>query len=253
MGEVLVTGGTGVLGTHLVRELRARERDVRVLSRSEPPSVPSGVSAAQGDVRTGAGLDAAMADVDCIVHAATSPFRRARRTEVEGVANVLAAADDAGIEHVVYVSIVGVDSMRLVPYYRAKWAAEQVVEQAPMGWTIQRITQFHELIEQLLRLPAAIRTSNLSFQPIAAADAAVRLADLVEAGPGGRAEDIGGPEVLGIRELAAQRRQVTGKRTRLLRVPRVGPLRDMDAGVLVAGERRSFGTTTWRTWLRSNT
>lgn len=240
-----------MLGAHLVRELRTRGRGVRVLSRSEHPSLPGGVSAAQGDVRTGAGLDAAMADVDCIVHAATSPFRRARRTEVDGVANVLAAAADAGIEHVVYVSIVGVDSLRLVPYYRAKWAAEQVVEQAPVGWTIQRITQFHELIEQLLRLPVAIRTPNLSFQSIAAADAAVRLADLVDASPAGRADDIGGPEVLDIRDMVAQRRQVTGQRTRLLSAPRVGPLRNLDTGVLVAGERRSFGTTTWRTWLES--
>lgn len=254
VGEVLVTGGTGVLGAHLVRELRARGREVRVLSRAEHPTVPDGVSAAQGDVRTGVGLAEAAADVNCIVHAATSPFRRARRTEVDGAASVLAAAADAGVDHVIYVSIVGVDAIRFVPYYRAKWAAEQVVEQqAKVGWTVQRITQFHELIDQLLRLPVGIRTPNMSFQSIAAADAAMRLADLVETGPVGRADDIGGPEILNIREMATQRRELTGKGKLLLPVPRVGPLRDVDDGVLVAGDQHPFGAINWRTWLKART
>lgn len=249
MGSVLVTGGTGVLGTHLVRVLDGRGHDVRALSRSERPAVPSGVSTVQGDVRTGVGLDRAFEDVDCVVHAATSPFRRARRTEVDGISNVLASAGRAGVAHVVFVSIVGVDAQRWVPYYRAKWAAEQAVEGSDVGWTIQRITQFHELVDQLLRLPAAVRTPNLSFQPIAAADAAIRLADLVDAGPRGRADDIGGPEVLSMRELADQRREIIGQRTRLLPVPRIGPFRALDAGDNLAGVDRSFGTITWRRWL----
>lgn len=252
MGNVLVTGGTGVLGTHLVRELRQRDHDVRVLSRADQPAVPAGVTAVRGDVRTGFGLEAAVADVGCIVHAATSPFRRARKTEVDGVTNVIAAADRAGVGHVVYVSIVGVDVQRLVPYYRAKWAAEQIVEQASTPWTIQRLTQFHELIDQLLRLPVAVRTPNLSFQPIAAADASVRVADLVDTGPTGRAQDIGGPEVLHIRDLAAQRHEVTGKRTRLMPAPRIGPLRAMDNGANLAAGGRALGSITWTQWLEDD-
>lgn len=252
MGNVLVTGGTGVLGTHLGRDLQQRGHDVRVLSRSDRPVLAAGVSAVQGDVRSGAGLEAAVADVDCVVYAATSPFRRARKTEVDGAANVLAAATRAGVDHLVYVSIVGVDNQRFIPYYRAKWAAEQVVEQAPTPWTIQRITQFHELLDQFLRLPVTVRTPDLSFQPIAAADAAIRLADLVDTGPTGRADDIGGPEVLNIRELAAQRHDITGKRTRLLPAPRVGPLRALDSGANLAGADRAFGTFTWREWLEQH-
>lgn len=249
MGSVLVTGGTGVLGTHLVRVLGSRAHDVRVLSRVDKPALPTGVSAAQGDVRTGVGLERALGGIDCVVHAATSPFRRARRTEVDGASNVLAAAARAGVGHVIYVSIVGVDAQPWIPYYRAKWAAEHVVEGARTGWTIQRITQFHELLDQILRLPATARTQNLSFQPIAAADAAIRIADLVDTGPTGRAVDIGGPEVLGIREIAVQRRDVTGDRTRLLPLPRIGPLAALDAGANLAGAARSFGTITWRQWL----
>lgn len=249
MGNVLVTGGTGVLGTQLVRELDRRGHDVRVLSRSERPVVPPGVTTAQGDVRTGVGLTQALQGIDGVVHAATSPFRRAKRTEVDGISNVLAAATDAGTEHVLYVSIVGVDNQPWIPYYRAKWAAERVIENAPVGWTIQRITQFHELLDKMLRLPIMARTPNLAFQPIAAADAAHRLADLLDAGPTGRAADVGGPEVLNIRELTDQRQEVTGNRTRLVPAPRVGPLRALDAGENLAGTSQSFGTSTWKQWL----
>jgi uncharacterized protein YbjT (DUF2867 family) len=248
VADVLVTGGTGVLGRHLVRELQGRGRAVRVLSRSEAPLAPSGVATVVGDVRTGTGLVEAVRGVDCIVHAATSPSRHVRSTEVDGTANLLAAATDAGVAHVVYVSIVGVDGHRF-PYYRAKHAAELAVEQAQLGWTIQRITQFHELIDQLLRPRLSLRTPNLSFQSIAAADAATRLADLVDSGPVGRAGDLGGPEVLSLREMAAQRHQVTGSRTRLLPLPPVGPLRDWDVGVHLVPARRAEGAITWRAWL----
>lgn len=227
---------------------RARGHDVRVLSRADQPLLPTAVAAARGDVRTGVGLEQALDGVECVVHAATSPFRRARKTEVDGISNLLAAAGPE-VDHVIYVSIVGVDAQPWIPYYRAKWAAEQVVENAQTGWTIQRITQFHELLDQLLRLPATARTRNLSFQPIAAADAAIRIADLVGTSPTGRAQDIGGPEVLSIREIADQRREVTGERTRLMRLPPIGPLAALDAGTNLAGAERSFGTITWRQWL----
>lgn len=203
--------------------------------------------ACQGDVRTGAGLEAAVDGVEAVVHAATSPFWRARSTEVQGARNVLRAAVASGASHFLYVSIVGVDRSSL-PYYRAKWAAEQVVEQSGSGWTVLRITQFHTLIDRFLGFPAFPCTRNLSFQPIDVGDASRRLAELVETGPQGRADDIGGPEVLSVRELRDQRRAVTGRRTVLIPTPAIGPLRGLDAGSHLAAEAR-YGNKTWRQWL----
>jgi hypothetical protein len=100
-----------------------------VLSRSADPTVPAGASVLQGDVRTGAGLKIAVENVDAVVHAATNPFRRARSTEVEGTRNVRDATVAAGTSHLLYVSIVGVDRLT-VPYYKAKFAAEEIVELA---------------------------------------------------------------------------------------------------------------------------
>lgn len=251
MTRVLVTGGTGLLGKGLIHELLRRGHEVRVLSRSAAPTVRSGASAVQGDVRTGAGLTTAVEEIDAIVHAATSPFRRATSTEVDGTRNVRDAAVAAGTPHLLYVSIVGVDRVP-VPYYKAKWAAEQVVEQTERGWTVQRITQFHDLIDRFLGLRVFPRTAHLSFQPIDVTDASRRLADLLDTGPQGRADDIGGPEVLTARELRDQRRAVTGRRTLLVPMPATGPLRELDAGHHLA-PAAPYGTTTWKQWLSEQT
>lgn len=245
---MLVTGGTGSLGSHLVQELLGRDVPVRVLSRRPDPPRPDGVEAEQGDVRTGAGLPRAVQGVDTVVHAATLPFgRHATATEVDGTANMLAAARTVGA-HFVYVSIVGVDHHRF-PYYRAKWAAEQAV--AARGgddWTIQRATQFHDLIDQMLAAPVTPTTRDFRFQPVDVGEVAKALADLVAGDPIGRADDVGGPEVRSLRDLADARRRLTGSRSRLLPLPAIGFLHDFAVGRHLAPDHRR-GSATWEQWL----
>lgn len=247
MARVLVTGGTGMLGRRLVPLLVERGHEVRVFAR-RVASVADGAELMRGDVRTGQGLGPAVQDVDTVVHAATNPRRGVRKTEVLGTRNVLEAIERSGA-HLVYVSIVGVDRHRF-PYYKAKWEAERVVESSGVPSTIQRATQFHDLVDMFLSYPLFIKTPHLAFQVVDAGDVAARLADLVETGPGGRAPDFGGPDVLGIRELAASRREITGKRARLLPVPRVGPIRDFDNGYHLCPDQRT-GRLTWQEWLHA--
>lgn len=250
MARVLVTGATGMLGRLLVPRLAARGHAVVQFARGAQPDGDGervgSVESVRGDVRSAGDVARAASDVDAIVHAATSPRRHVRATEVEGVRNVLAAAGLSGA-HLVYVSIVGVDRHRF-PYYRAKWEAEQLVESSSRRWSIQRATQFHELLDGFLGGRVFVRTPGLAFQPVDAGEVAARLADLVEAGPAGRAPDFGGPEVLGIRELAAVRREVVGRAARLVPLPSLGPLRDFDAGHHLSPDHRE-GRTTWREWL----
>jgi uncharacterized protein YbjT (DUF2867 family) len=245
VARVLVTGPAGLLGSAVVPRLAARGHEVRVLVHRTSPGPWPAVELVRGDVRTGAGLAQAVAGIDAVIHAATSPLRRAAATEVDGTRQVLAAAQAAGA-HLVYPSIVGVDQIN-AGYYRAKWQAEQVVA-AGTRWTIQRATQFHPLLDRMLSYRVFPVTARLAFQPVDAGDVADRLVELVEAGPAGRAEDFGGPEVLPLRDLAAARRAVTGRRVTLLRLPAVGPLRALDAGrQLCPGHAR--GTLTWPGWL----
>ena len=124
MNTVLVTGGTGVLGSRVVSRLAADGNAVRVLSRRERPGA-DGVQSFRGELRSGKGLRAAVEGVDTIVHCASSPLWRARTTEVSGLRNLIAATHDAR-PHLLYISIVGVDRIPYY-YYRAKWEAEQVL------------------------------------------------------------------------------------------------------------------------------
>ena len=247
MSVVLVTGGTGTLGRAVLPLLAAAGHDVRVLSRRpDPRGVPEGVAAYQGDVRTGAGLADAVAGTDVVIHAATSPRREVRQTEVEGARNVAAAAAAIGT-HLIYVSIVGVDRHRF-PYYRAKRAAEVVVENSAAPWTVLRATQFHDLIDQVLAGRWFIRTPHRRFQPVAVTEVAARLVDLIGQPAHGLAPDFGGPEILDLRELAAQRRAIRGHAARLVPVPPVGFLADYNAGLQLSPQHRD-GALTWRDWL----
>jgi uncharacterized protein YbjT (DUF2867 family) len=223
----------------------ARGHQVRVLVHNTPPGQPPAVQVVRGDVRTGSGLLEAVTGVQAVIHAATSPFRRAKATDIGGTQRVLDTAASAGA-HLVFPSIVGVDQLS-APYYQAKWLAEQLVESGSR-WTIQRATQFHPLINRMLSHRLFPVTRHLAFQPVDAGELAERLIDLLEAGPAGRAEDFGGPEVLSLREIAAAREAATGRHTTLIRVPAIGPLRALDAGRHLC-PRHIRGRVTWQTWL----
>jgi len=242
VATVLVTGATGVLGSYLVPRLVARGHDVCRLSRHA-----SGAGAVRGDVRTGEGIEAAVAGCDTVIHAATN-LRRARSTEVDGTRHVAVAAQKAGA-HLIYVSIVGVDHHRLA-YYKAKWAAEQVVEGSGARWTILRATQFHDLLDRMLGYRVVPVPRRTPFQPVDGGEVADALVDLVDAGPSGRAPDVGGPQVLTIKELNESRTRIAGKHARLVPVPAVWFVRDFVDGRHLLRDGTT-GHTTWEEWLRT--
>ncbi|GAA3308161.1 hypothetical protein GCM10020295_69290 [Streptomyces cinereospinus] len=177
MTTILVTGGTGTLGRHVTERLRADGHDVRVLSRHAQPYAV--------DLREGGGaLDAAVAGADTVVHCASTP----RGGDEEAAAHLTAAARRAGVGHLVYISIVGVD---LVPfgYYTTKHAVERLVEESGLGWTVLRTTQFHDflvrLFDSLARPPVMPLPAGVRDQPIEVAEVAARLAELAAGGPPG--------------------------------------------------------------------
>jgi len=210
---VLVTGATGTLGVPTVARLRAAGHDVRALSRRGGPGRVA------GDLLSGEGIDAAVAGASVVVHLAT-----ANRTKDAAIARTLLdAARTAAVEHLVLISIVGIDDIPL-GYYRDKVEVERLVVQSGVPHTILRATQFHALVEKLLtvqrRLPVVLAPA-FDVQPIAVEDVAQRLTELAGSAPAGRVPDIGGPAVRSFAELAQVWTAATGRSRRIvpLRLP----------------------------------
>src|SRR5919108_5100583 len=159
--NVLVTGGTGTLGRHVVMLLRQSGHRARIFSRN-----PRGhVDAVRGDLRSGEGVDRALLGMDVVVHAATGARQSLRsRSDVGATRRLLKAAEAAGIKHVVYTSIVGIDRSSY-PYHVTKLKAETVVREGLVPWSILRATQFHDLIDVVLR--GASRTPFVIALPFA--------------------------------------------------------------------------------------
>ena len=132
--KVLVTGASGNLGSAVLPRLVKDGHEVRPMSRR---SRPGWVTA---DLETGEGLAEAVRDVDAIVHLASSPTRT-RNTDVEGTRRLAAAAAAAGVRHLLFISIVGIDRVPL-PYYKLKVETEAVIRESGVPFTILRAAQF---------------------------------------------------------------------------------------------------------------
>ncbi|MHB8439599.1 MAG: SDR family oxidoreductase [Acidimicrobiales bacterium] len=243
MAVVLVTGGSGTLGSHLTPLLRAAAHDVRVLSRRP------GMGTHVGDLTTGAGVADAVDGAEVVVHAA-SDTRRLGRADMRQTQALLDAS--GGVRHMIYVSIVGIDQIPYA-YYRRKLACEQQISASGVPATVVRATQFHELLGEVLRylqrLPLAPLPARWKFQPIAAREVAARVARLVEGPVVLRVEDIGGPEVLDLGDMARVWREQCGRPRRVAALPFPGRVsRGFREGRNTCPDR-GVGTETWAQWV----
>jgi uncharacterized protein YbjT (DUF2867 family) len=190
---VLVTGATGTLGRDVLPAAVAAGHDVRAVSRHDHRN--DEVVWHRCDLLTGEGLHAAVDDVDVILHCATQPTGD---KDVTSTQNLLDAARRAGVGHVVYISIVGVDRIPL-PYYQTKLRVEQLLAVSGVAHTVLRATQFHDLIAMTFRAqrlsPLLFTLRGVSFQPIDTREVAGRLVEMAGAEPAERSPDIGGPEI----------------------------------------------------------
>ncbi|NML53656.1 SDR family oxidoreductase [Streptomyces sp. R302] len=229
MSTILVTGGTGTLGTPVCERLRADGHEVRVLSRHSPPYAV--------DLRKGGPLlDRAVDGVDAVVHCSNI-----LRGDEEAARLLIDAARRAGVPHLLYISIVGVDR---VPrrYFRTKYAVERMIQASGIPWTLLRATQFHDLVLQLLQIlakpPVMPLPKEVRVQPVEATEAAARLAELAAGPPAGRVEDLGGPEIRTFPDLARAYLRASGRRRRLVEVPLPGGVyRELRRGGHLAPDR----------------
>src|SRR5215208_4146194 len=219
---ILVTGGTGTLGSLVVRRLWDAGCDVRVLSRRSREA-KDGIEFVTGDLATGEGIQPAVDGVETIVHLAGSP-----KGDEDKARNLVRAASRAGAAHLVYISVVGADRIPVVSrgdramfgYFESKLAAERVVADSGLPFTTLRATQFHDLIltvaQQLAKLPVVPIPAGFRFQPIDADEVAARLVELTLGEPSGRVPDMGGPRVYSAAELLRGYLRASKRRRRLI-------------------------------------
>jgi len=216
--QILVTGATGTLGRNVVGAATAAGHQVRAMSRRSHVGY-TGVHWAQADLLADAGVDAAVAGVDVVVHCAT---QGTGDKDVRSTENLVTAARKAGVDHIAYVSIVGVDRIPL-PYYKTKLRVEQTLETSGVGHTVLRATQFHDLIATTFAIqrfsPLLCALKDVRFQPIDTGDVTRRLVELVDCEPAGRVPDIGGPAVHAHADLARMYLAARGGRRPVVEVP----------------------------------
>jgi uncharacterized protein YbjT (DUF2867 family) len=252
--NVVITGATGSLGRHLVPAMKAAGHRVRAVSRGpRTPAVPADVEWAQADIASGQGLGAALEGVEAVVHAA-SDARNSAVADVGGTTRLVQAARAAGIAHLLYISIVGIDDIPL-GYYVHKREAEQIIASSGVPYSILRATQFHSLIDRFLaaiaaRVPFVLPLpSSFKFQTVDESEVAERMAMCVADGPRGRVPDFGGPDVLTYGAMARTWMDVKGMRRIVIPLPL--------PGAVAAGFRSGkntvrdgpHGRIRWREWL----
>jgi len=187
--KIVIIGGTGLIGRPLVGLLRVKGHDVVAAS----PSV--GI-----DALTGAGLAQALEGAAVVVDVSNAPsFEDAAAfTFFRGTtANLLETARDAGVRHLIALSVVGTDRLQASGYFRAKLAQEQLIAAGGVPYTIVRATQFFEFLSTIAdgyTQGGAVRLPGIALQPVAAADVSTLLAEIATATPGDGIIEVAGPE-----------------------------------------------------------
>ncbi|WP_413101007.1 SDR family oxidoreductase [Streptomyces sp. Inha503] len=190
-----VIGGTGLIGSQVVKNLNAAGHE------AVPHALSTGV-----DIISGKGLDEAVAGADVVVNLTNSPtFDEASpaffKTSMD---NLLAAARKGGVGHFVILSIVGVDQVPELDYYRAKVLQEEILAAGPIPYSIVRATQFMEFMDAVLSWTAdgdTVRLPATPIQPIAAKDVAAAVTEAAVGGPLRGIRNVAGPEVFPLDEL----------------------------------------------------
>jgi uncharacterized protein YbjT (DUF2867 family) len=251
MATVLVTGGTGTLGSAVVTRLLSRQQSVRMLSRQSSPAVPPKVEVISGDLASGVGLSEAVAGVDAIIHCASAP-KESSGVDVEGTRSLLQSA--SGSPHFVYISIVGIERSSY-SYYKSKRETEVVIEQGQLPWSIVRATQFHDFVLRIIQsfgadtLPVVPVVGGMRFQSIDVGEVADRLVALAEQGPVGHAPDMGGPQVRTIEEMTEAYLRIRGMKATVRSEAPSGDLFEAFRSGINLVPDYAVGTITWEAFL----
>jgi uncharacterized protein YbjT (DUF2867 family) len=194
--KIVVIGGTGLIGSKLVKKLREHGQEVVAASPN------SGVNSV-----TGEGLADALKGAAVVVDVTNAPSwedAAVLKFFETSTRNLLAQGAAAGIRHYVALSVVGTERMLESGYFRAKLAQENLIQASAIPYSIVRATQFFEFVKQIADYSTQgneVRLPHALFQPMAADDVASALAKIAADSPVNGVVEVGGPEQFHLDEL----------------------------------------------------
>lgn len=244
--SIVVIGGSGLIGSKLVKSLRGNGQEVKAASPR------TGV-----DTITGAGLTQALAGAQVVVDVTNSPsFEDNAVLEFFETAgrNLMKAEAAAGVRHHIALSIVGIDRNPEIGYFRAKMAQEKLIKASGIPYTIVRSTQFFEFMGYVAQgdgVDESVHVSPALIQPIASDDVVAVLADVALGAPLNGTIEIAGPEKIPFDEIVReylishhdQRPVISDVHARYFG----GELNDKS---LTPGDKPRIGLTRFEEWLR---
>src|SRR5215469_17059778 len=243
--KVTVIGGTGLIGSQVVQKLTAAG------NQAVPAAPSTGV-----DLLTGKGLDQAVKGAEVVVNVANSPtFDDASvnffRTSMN---NLLAAGETAGVRHQVILSIVGVDQVPQLDYYRAKTLQEDLLRHGPTPYSIVRATQFFEFMDALLSETSddtSVRLPATPLQPIAAADVVDEVVEVSTGAPLEGIRNIAGPDVFSLDELGRITLAARHDNRAVITDDEAGTFGGVTGDVLTAGPEADIAPTHYQDWIQT--
>jgi uncharacterized protein YbjT (DUF2867 family) len=242
--KLAVIGGTGLIGSQVVQKLTAAGHE------AVPAALSTGV-----DLITGKGLDQALEGAEVVINLANSPtFDEASldffRTSMN---NLLAAGERAGVRHQVILSIVGVDQVPQLDYYRAKTLQEDLLRQGPTPYSIVRATQFFEFVDAILSWTSddsTVRLPPTPLQPIAVADIVDAVVDVSTNPPLGGIRNIAGPDVFRLDELGRVTLAAQHDARTVITDDKAGMFAAVTGDVFIAGPDAHLAPTHYEDWIQ---
>jgi uncharacterized protein YbjT (DUF2867 family) len=241
--KIAVLGGTGLIGSQVVRILNAGGHE------AIPHSPETGL-----DLLSGKGLPEALTGANVVVNLTNSPtFDDASLAFFrQSMENLLPAASAAGVGHAVVLSIVGVDQVPGLVYYRAKVLQEDILKAGPVPYSIVRATQFFEFMSGTTTETAddkTVRLPSVLVQPMASADVAQAVADVSAGPPLQGTRNVAGPEVFHLDELGKITLAAHHDNRTVVTDETAGLFAAASGDALIAKNGAARAKTTYRDWL----
>ncbi|MCF8011823.1 MAG: complex I NDUFA9 subunit family protein [Clostridiales bacterium] len=236
---ILVTGGTGFIGRHLVWELIRQGYQVRVLVRDllkGKYGFPDEVEPVKGDITDRSSIAKACEGVDTVIHL-VAVIRETEnitfeKLNVEGTLNLVIAAEETGVKRFIHLSVLGANDKPAYRYIYSKWLGEKSVCESNLDWTVLRpsivygegFCFFDRMLQALKLFPPPFfpipGNGKSLFQPVAVEDVvsciliAVKSPEMY-----GKVYEVGGPEHLNYIQMVNELFNVLNVKRLKIRIP----------------------------------